>query len=333
MCFCKNRRFVGTYRLHHLSDKNTRTDNWCTDQDIFDSATCRQRDKCVGAPSCRKCSSRRMISGTSAKKSGIYVPKQYVQFWPVRLFGSTWSHNKLSTQFSAQMMTGNRRWWCDGKSICPEMYRCCLLVNRASSANTGITKARKLGLVPQWRKARTGRTLLTQGNDVETLQLVRISCSLNTLRIVAWATATYVMIPEVAFTWSRISTFTPGSVDLGPPTSPKFGAKLQSIQRRRWIRANVILCEHRHGYLSWHKRRATTALRSPPNHTRNAFQLPIHLNASSEKLAITTHLTQLLYTCPINIWKLSKIAGDCFNLVSDRNHLREVEIQFITQPI
>jgi hypothetical protein len=34
------------------------------------------RLKCAGAPSCMKCSSRRMISGTSAKKSGFLFSKK-----------------------------------------------------------------------------------------------------------------------------------------------------------------------------------------------------------------------------------------------------------------
>jgi hypothetical protein len=34
------------------------------------------RLKCAGAPSCVKCSSRRMISGTSAKKSGMLFSKK-----------------------------------------------------------------------------------------------------------------------------------------------------------------------------------------------------------------------------------------------------------------
>jgi hypothetical protein len=58
----------------------------------------------VGVPSYMKCSSRRIISGMSgkksdmlfSKKSGMLFSKKALQFHPVSLFGSTWGLNKLS---------------------------------------------------------------------------------------------------------------------------------------------------------------------------------------------------------------------------------------------
>jgi hypothetical protein len=51
-----------------------------------------------------------MISGTSAKKSGMLFSKKALQFRPVSLFGSTWGPNKLSPQIPAQMLMENRYW-------------------------------------------------------------------------------------------------------------------------------------------------------------------------------------------------------------------------------
>jgi hypothetical protein len=48
-----------------------------TNQETFDSGTCRQtRLKCAGVPLCMKCTSQRMISGMSTKKSGISFSKK-----------------------------------------------------------------------------------------------------------------------------------------------------------------------------------------------------------------------------------------------------------------
>jgi hypothetical protein len=48
-----------------------------------------------------------MISGTSAKKSGIMFFKKALLFRPVSLFVSMWGPNKLSPQVLARMLMEN----------------------------------------------------------------------------------------------------------------------------------------------------------------------------------------------------------------------------------
>jgi hypothetical protein len=42
-----------------------------TDQETFDSGTAGNKTEFAGVPSCMKCSSQQMISGTLTKKSGM----------------------------------------------------------------------------------------------------------------------------------------------------------------------------------------------------------------------------------------------------------------------
>jgi hypothetical protein len=92
---------------------------------------------------------------------------------------------------------------------------------------------------------------------------------------------------------------------------------------------NIFLSGHlRPGYISWYKRRGTTALPSAKPYmkcisARSWFEYIVSTTCSHYTLN-----TQLLYTSPIKIWKFSKNMSDwyrdCLNVVNDGNHLREL---------